>query len=78
MGTKMAEPPRRMILGLLVNGVGQDQAGWRLPESRVEDTYSLSLYRDAALLAEAAKIHFVFYADSADHKHDTLRARPAP
>ena len=73
----MSKPPRQMILGMLVNGVGQHQAAWRLPDSRVEDAYSLSLYADAARLAEAAKMHMVFLADSADHKHDTLRARPA-
>ncbi len=67
----------KMILGMLVNGVGQHQAAWRLPDSRAEDAYSLSLYADASKLAEAAKMHLVFFADSADHKHDTLRARPA-
>jgi len=73
----MSPRPRQMILGLLVNGVGQHQAAWRLPDSRAEDAYSLSLYADAAKLAEAVKMHFVFFADSADHKQETLRARPA-
>jgi len=65
-----------MILGLLVNGVGQHQAAWRMADSRAEDAYSLSLYADAARLAETAKMHMVFLADSADHDQETLRTRP--
>ncbi len=72
----MADPRPQMILGLLVNGVGQNQSAWRLPDSRAEDAYSFGMYADAARLAEAAKMHFVFLADSADHKQETLRSRP--
>ena len=71
-------PPydRKMILALLVNGVGQHQAAWRIADSRAEDAYSLSLYADAARMAETAKMHMVFLADSADHDQTTLRTRP--
>jgi FMN-dependent oxidoreductase (nitrilotriacetate monooxygenase family) len=65
-----------MILALLVNGVGQHQAAWRIADSRAEDAYSFSLYADAARMAEAAKMHMVFLADSADHEQATLRTRP--
>lgn len=66
----------KMILALLVNGVGQHQSAWRIRDSRAEDSYSLSLYADAARMAEAAKMHMVFLADSADHDQATLRTRP--
>jgi FMN-dependent oxidoreductase (nitrilotriacetate monooxygenase family) len=72
----MPQYDRKMILALLVNGVGQHQAAWRIADSRAEDAYSLSLYADAARMAEAAKMHMVFLADSADHDQATLRTRP--
>ncbi len=72
----MTSHPRKMILALLVNGVGQHQAGWRVVDSRAEDAYSLSLYAEAARMAEAAKMHMVFLADSADHDQATLGTRP--
>lgn len=72
----MPVPPRSMVLGLLVNGVGQHQSAWRIADSRAEDAYSFSLYADAARMAEAAKMHMVFLADSADHDQESLRTRP--
>lgn len=72
----MTAPKRKMILGLLLNGVGIHQAAWRMPGSRVEEAYSLSLYRDAALAAEAAKIHLLFLADSPLHSQKLLPVRP--
>jgi len=67
---------RKMVLGLLLNGVGIHQAGWRRPGSRVEEAYSLSLYRDAVAKAEAAKIHLIFLADSPLHSQKTFPIRP--
>ncbi|WP_028035035.1 NtaA/DmoA family FMN-dependent monooxygenase [Chelativorans sp. J32] len=72
----MAERKRKMILGLMLNGVGMHQASWRKPDSRVEEAYSLSLYRDAVRLAEKAKIHLIFLADSPLHSQKLFPVRP--
>ncbi len=69
-------PERKLVLSLLVNAAGQHQSGWRMPDSCVEDTYTIRPYITAAQLAEAAKMHMVFLADSADHDQKTVRTRP--
>ena len=72
----MSAGKRKMILGLLLNGVGLHQASWRRPGSRVEEAFSLSLYRDAVQLAEKAKIHLIFLADSPLHSQKLFPVRP--
>ena len=72
----MKNPKQKMILGLMLNGVGMHQASWRMAGSRVEEAYSLSLYRDAARLAEQAKIHLLFLADSPLHSQKLFPVRP--
>ena len=72
----MSDGQRKMILGLLLNGVGLHQASWRRPSSRVEEAFSLSLCRDAVDPAEKAKIHLIFLADSPLHSQKLFPVRP--
>lgn len=64
-----------MILGTLLNGAGHHEGGWRLPDSRAEEIYAVSLYRDLARLAEDAKLHFLFAADSPSQDLRQLRKK---
>jgi FMN-dependent oxidoreductase (nitrilotriacetate monooxygenase family) len=67
---------RKMVLALLLTGLGIHQAAWRLPDSRVEEAFSLNLYRDIAEAAEAAKMHMLFLADSHLHDQNLMPIRP--
>ncbi|MFF0817844.1 NtaA/DmoA family FMN-dependent monooxygenase [Rhodococcus sp. NPDC003318] len=69
------EPPRQLLLGALLNGAGHHEGGWRLPGSRAEEIYSLSLYQHLARLAEDAKLHFLFAADSPSQDLRQLRLK---
>jgi FMN-dependent oxidoreductase (nitrilotriacetate monooxygenase family) len=58
---------RKMILGAVTRGTGSHVAGWRHPEvsrERLKAAATLSHYAEIATMAEAAKMHFVFLADS--------------
>ncbi|NCL73618.1 NtaA/DmoA family FMN-dependent monooxygenase [Rhodococcus sp. YH1] len=72
----MSEPTRRMILGMLIGGVGNHQGAWRRPTSRAEETYDLSLLGDIARAAERAKIHTLFIADGLTLDRDQARTKP--
>lgn len=54
---------RKMALMLFMAPAGYQSAGWRHPDSRVEDLYGLELPTYMAQRAEAAKLHAVFLAD---------------
>ena len=51
---------RTLVLGLLPGGIWRN---WKEPDSRADEALRLSLYRDIAQRAEAAKIHTLFLAD---------------
>lgn len=77
-----AAPGRRvrdgeqMVLAVLIGGVGNHAGAWRRPGSRVEEKYSLSLFKDLAGWAEAAKVHAVFLADTVRLDLGTVRGQP--
>lgn len=71
----MTADGRSLILGILLNGAGHHEAGWRLPGSRAEEIYSFDLYRDFADLAEEAKLNYLFIADSPSQSEDQLATR---
>jgi FMN-dependent oxidoreductase (nitrilotriacetate monooxygenase family) len=66
----------QLVLAILIGGVGNHIGAWRRPQSRVEEKYSLSLFKDLVGWAEAAKIHAVFLADTLRLERDTLRTQP--
>lgn len=66
----------QMILSFMMSGSGMHQASWRLEGSRIEDAYSLSHYADLARMAEKAKLHLVFHADSPTHNQQAIASRP--
>ena len=55
---------RQMILTMFMLGFGYHNDAWRRPGSRSEEVSRLSLVRDMAQAAEAAKLHAIFFADS--------------
>lgn len=58
---------RKMILGAVTRGTGSHVAGWRHPQvsrERLQAAAKLSHYAEIARTAEAAKMHFIFLADS--------------
>lgn len=54
-----------LILGLSVTANGSHSAGWRYPGAPADTSLDFAFWRDLALTAEAAKIHFIFFADGA-------------
>lgn len=66
----------QMVLATLIGGVGNHAGAWRRSNSRVEEKYSLDLFRDVVGWAEAAKLHAVFIADGLRLDRDTLRSQP--
>jgi FMN-dependent oxidoreductase (nitrilotriacetate monooxygenase family) len=66
----------QLVLAVLIGGVGNHIGAWRRPGSRVEEKYSLSLFKDVVGWAEAAKLHAVFIADTLRLEPDTLRTQP--
>lgn len=66
----------QLVLATLIGGVGNHAGAWRRPGSRVEEKYSLSLFRDIVGWAERAKLHAVFLADSVRLDSDTVRSQP--
>jgi N-acetyl-S-(2-succino)cysteine monooxygenase len=73
----VAAPRRQLHLSLFI-GIG-DEGGfgaWRRSTSRAEELTSLSLYRELAQRAEAAKFDAVFKADSLSLDPDTIASEP--
>lgn len=53
-----------MVLTMFMLSFGYHAEAWRRPDSRAEEAGRLSLVRDMAQAAEAAKLHAIFFADS--------------
>lgn len=73
----MVDNDRQLHLSLFI-GVG-DEGGfgnWRRPSSRAEELTSLTLYRELAQRAEAAKFDSVFKADGLSVHTETLETDP--
>jgi N-acetyl-S-(2-succino)cysteine monooxygenase len=51
-------------LGLFIQETGHHVAAWRHPQASVDDGVAFARYRDLARRAEAARLHFVFLADT--------------
>ncbi len=66
----------QLVLAVLIGGVGNHIGAWRRPGSRIEEKYSLSLFKDLAGWAEAAKLHAVFLADGLRLDLDTVKGQP--
>lgn len=54
-----------LTLGLSVTSNGSHAAGWRHPTAPGDTSLDFNFWRGLALRAEAAKIHFIFFADGA-------------
>lgn len=54
-----------LTLGLSVTSNGSHSAGWRYPGSPADTSLDFGFWRKLAQRAEAAKIHFIFFADGA-------------
>src|SRR5690349_11437973 len=57
-------PQRQMVLTMFMVGFGFHNDAWRRPGSRAEEIGELSLIRDMARAAEAARLDAIFFADS--------------
>jgi alkanesulfonate monooxygenase len=53
----------KLVLGLSMVSNGTHIAGWRHPEARADSGLDFKLWTEMARAAEAAKIHFMFWAD---------------
>lgn len=61
--------PRQLKLGAMVHGVGHGWGEWRHPNALADASVNFGYYKQQAKLAEAAKLDFVFIADSL-HIHE--------
>jgi FMN-dependent oxidoreductase (nitrilotriacetate monooxygenase family) len=59
---------RQMRLGLNIVANGAHAAGWRMPQAQA-DALDIRLWKRMAQAAEAAKIHFMFWADGIAVRH---------
>ncbi|WP_234406020.1 hypothetical protein [Methylobacillus glycogenes] len=55
--------PRQLSLGAFLIRNGHHVAGWRYPDNVLDDD-PFAVYKEAALLAEAAHFDAVFFADA--------------
>jgi N-acetyl-S-(2-succino)cysteine monooxygenase len=58
-----------MKLGLNIVANGAHAAGWRMPQARVDAALDIKLWKQMAKAAEAARIHFMFWADGIAVRH---------
>ena len=58
-----------MRLGLNIVANGAHAAGWRMPGALTQASMSISTWKKLAQAAEAAKIHFMFWADGIAVRH---------
>ncbi|MDH7785380.1 FMN-dependent oxidoreductase (nitrilotriacetate monooxygenase family) [Ochrobactrum sp. 19YEA23] len=67
MSNSHQQTPRRsgLILGLSVTSNGSHTSGWRYPGAPADSSLDIDFWQDLARRAEAAKIHFIFFADGA-------------
>ncbi len=56
---------KQLKLGLSLVSNGTHPAGWRLPEAQADCALDIDFWKETALAAERAKIHFIFFADGA-------------
>lgn len=63
----MASRPMKLGLNIVANGA--HAAGWRLPEAQADAALDFSLWTELARRAEAACLHFMFWADGAAIRH---------
>jgi FMN-dependent oxidoreductase (nitrilotriacetate monooxygenase family) len=56
---------KQMKLGLSLVSNGTHPAGWRLPQASSDCALDIDFWKETALTAEQAKIHFIFFADGA-------------
>lgn len=57
-------PNRQLALTMFMTGFGFHNDAWRRPNSRADEIGKLSLIRDMAQAAEAARLDAIFFADS--------------
>src|ERR1700731_3386307 len=60
----MERRSRNLRLGLLLTATGAHFGGWRLPESRPQDAFTLAHYSQIARIAERGLLDFLFVADT--------------
>ncbi len=58
-----------MKLGLNIVANGAHAAGWRMPEARTDAALDIRLWKRIAQQAEAARFHFMFWADGIAVRH---------
>src|SRR5262249_19856811 len=61
----MKPAKKQLKLGFSMAGNGAHKAGWRHPQARTDSTSKFAVWREMAQALEAAKIHFIFFADGA-------------
>ncbi|MBB3458775.1 FMN-dependent oxidoreductase (nitrilotriacetate monooxygenase family) [Rhizobium sp. BK313] len=61
---------RKIHLNAFLRNVGQHEAAWRLPETRVASVTDIDHYRNLARIAEQGKLDAIFFAD-----HPVLKDR---
>jgi alkanesulfonate monooxygenase len=54
---------RQMALGLNLVGAGAHGGGWRMPQAKTDGAMDIRFWKQMAREAEAAKFHFMFWAD---------------
>jgi alkanesulfonate monooxygenase len=55
----------KLVLGLSMVSNGTHLSGWRYPGAQANSGLDFKLWTQMAKAAEAAKIHFMFWADGA-------------
>lgn len=60
---------RTMKLGLNIVANGAHAAGWRMPDARADGALDFALWKSIARQAEAAAVHFMFWADGIAVRH---------
>ena len=63
MSAPLANPGRQMVLGLNLVGPGGHPGGWRMPGAAADAAMDMRRWKDMARAAEAARFHFMFWAD---------------
>jgi FMN-dependent oxidoreductase (nitrilotriacetate monooxygenase family) len=66
----MPQNSRKIHLNAFLRNVGQHEAAWRLPETKVASVTDIDHYRNLARIAEAGKLDAIFFAD-----HPVLKDR---
>lgn len=61
---------RTLKLGLNIVANGAHAAGWRMPDAKADAAMDIRLWIDMARRAEAARFHFMFWADGIAVRHN--------